>query len=128
MYTRNVGGATGRSSIGATNMSAKLGVAALLFICVTASAQSRADHEAASHTGDNVGMETKAKLAAKMLDAIRSGGDFWVYDQFVEGPDRLERAHKLVIERRAACSDPDESAFLSTALQRTCFHGKRNLG
>jgi hypothetical protein len=105
------------ASIGATNMSVKLVVAALLFICVTASARSRADREAASHTGDNVGMKTKAKLAAKMLDAIRSGGDLWVYDQFVEGPDCLERARELVIERRAACSDPDESAFLTSVIR-----------
>ena len=62
-------------------------------------------------------MDTKAKLAAKMLDAIRSGGDLWVYDQFVEGPDRLERARKLVIERRAACSDPDEAASLTRVIR-----------
>ena len=56
-------------------------------------------------------------MAADILHAIRSGRDLWLFDQVVEGPDRLERACNLLIERRAACSDPDEAAFLTTVIR-----------
>jgi len=56
-------------------------------------------------------------VAADILHAIRSGRDLWLFDQVVEGPDRLERACNLLIERRAACSDPDEAAFLTTVIR-----------
>ena len=71
--------------------------------------QSR-DHESL-HTGDNVGMDAGEQLAAEILDAIRLGRDLWVFDQVIEGPDRLERARKVLIEKRDARSDPDEVAF-----------------
>ena len=63
-------------------------------------------------------MDTKAELEAKMLDALTSGGDLWVFDQYVGGgPDSLERARKLLIERRAAYSDPDEAASLTRVIR-----------
>jgi hypothetical protein len=55
--------------------------------------------------------------AAEILDAIRSGRDLWVFDQFIGGPDRLELARKLLIERRDACSDPDEATFLTSIIR-----------
>jgi len=62
-------------------------------------------------------MDAREQLGAKMLAAIRSGGDLWVFDQLIEGPDRLESARKLLIERRDACSDPDEAAFLTRIIR-----------
>jgi hypothetical protein len=59
----------------------------------------------------------RAQLAARVLDAIRSGGDLYVLDQVIEGPDRLERARKVMIEKRDACSDPDEAAFLTSIIR-----------
>ena len=104
-------------------MSAKLVVAALLFICVTASAQSHPITNRC-HTGDNVGMDAGEQLAAEILDAIRSGRDLYVFDQVIEGPDRLERARKVLIEKRDARSDPDEVAFL-TSIIRGLEKGRR---
>jgi len=37
-------------------------------------------------------MDAGKQLAAEILDAIKSGRDLWVLDQFIEGYDRLERA------------------------------------
>ena len=68
------------------------------------------------HTGDNVGMDAGEQLAAEILDTIRLGRDLWVRDQFIEGPDRLERARKALIEKRDACSDADEAAFLTSII------------
>jgi hypothetical protein len=68
--------------------------------------------------GDNVAMDTGEQVAAEIIDAIRSGRDIWVFDQILQGPDRLEQARKLVLERRAACSDPDEVAFLTSIIGR----------
>lgn len=53
---------------------------------------------------------------AEIIDAIRSGRDVWIFDQMVEGPDHLAHACKLLIERRAACSDPDEVRLLSSII------------
>jgi hypothetical protein len=53
------------------------------------------------------------EVAAEILDAIRSGRDIWVFDQYIVGPDSLERARTLLIEKRDACSDPDRAAFLT---------------
>jgi hypothetical protein len=58
-------------------------------------------------------MDAEEQLAAEILDAVSSGRDLWVFDQFIEGPDRLERARKVLIKKRDACSDADESAFLT---------------
>ena len=69
------------------------------------------------HTGDNVEMDAGEQLAAEILDAIRSGRDLWVFDQFIEGPDRLERARQVLIEKRDACSDPDEVVFLTGVIR-----------
>ena len=66
--------------------------------------------------GDNVGMDTGEQLAAEIIDAIRSGSDVWVFDQILQGPDRLEHARKLLLEKATACSDPDEVAFLTTVI------------
>ena len=61
-------------------------------------------------------MNTGEQLAAEIIDAIRSGRDVWVFDQTLQGPDRLEHARKLLLEERAACSDPDEVAFLTSII------------
>ena len=66
------------------------------------------------HPGDNVGMDAGEQLAAEILDAIRSGRDLWVFDQYIVGPDSLERARKVLIEKRD--SDPDEAAFLTSVI------------
>ena len=76
------------------------------------------------HTGDNVEMDAGEQLAAEILDAIRSGRDLWVSDQFIEGPDRLERARQVLIEKRDAQSNPDEAAFL-TSIIRGLENGRR---
>ena len=34
--------------------------------------------------------------------------------QFIEGPDCLERARKVLIEKRDARSDPDDATFLTS--------------
>ena len=39
-------------------------------------------------------MDAGEQLAAEILDAIKSGRDLWVFDQFIELYDRLERARK----------------------------------
>ena len=54
--------------------------------------------------------------AAEILDAIRSGRDVYVFDQYIGGPDSLERARKVLIEKREACSDADEAAFLTSMI------------
>src|SRR5687767_2262044 len=69
------------------------------------------------HTGDNVEMEAGEQLAAEILDAISSGRDVYVLDQFIEGPDHLERARKVLIEKRDACSDADEAALLTSIIR-----------
>ena len=61
-------------------------------------------------------MDAGEQLAAEILDAVSSGRDLWVFDQFIEGPDRLERARKVLIEKRDACSDADEAAFLTSII------------
>jgi hypothetical protein len=66
--------------------------------------------------GDNVAMDTGEQLVAEIIDAIRSGRDVWIFDQILQGPDRLEHARKLLRERRDACSDPDEAAFLTSVI------------
>ena len=59
--------------------------------------------------------ELKAAFgAAEILDAIRSGRDIWVFDQYIGGPDNLERARKVLIEKRDARSDPDDATFLTS--------------
>ena len=71
----------------------------------------------AINTDDNVGMDAGEQLAAEILDAIRSNRDLYVFDQLIEGPDSLERARKVLIEKRDACSDPDEAAFLTSVIR-----------
>ena len=63
-------------------------------------------------------MDTGEQLAADIIDAIRSGRDVWVFDQMLQGSDRLEHARKILFERRSACSDPDEVAFLTSIIGR----------
>ena len=63
-------------------------------------------------------MDAGEQLAAELLDAVSSGRDLWVFDQFIEGPDRLVRARKGLIAKRNACSDADESAFLTRIIRR----------
>jgi hypothetical protein len=70
-----------------------------------------------SHTDNNVGMHAGEQLAAEILETIKSGRDLWVFDQFIEGYDGLERARKVLMERRDACSDLDEAAFLTSIIR-----------
>ena len=56
-------------------------------------------------------MDAGEQLAAEIIDAIRSGGDLWLFDQLIAGPDRLEGALQLLLDRRAACSDPAKRLF-----------------
>jgi len=58
-------------------------------------------------------MDAGGQLAAEILEAISSDRDLYLYDQFIAGPERLERSLKVLIEKRDACSDPDETAFLT---------------
>jgi hypothetical protein len=37
--------------------------------------------------------------------------------RLLQGPDRLEHARKLLVERCAACSDPNEVAFLTSIIE-----------
>ena len=62
-------------------------------------------------------MDAGEQLAAEILDAIRSDRDLYVFDQFIEGPDRLERARQVLIEKRDARSDSDEVAFLTSVIR-----------
>ena len=62
-------------------------------------------------------MDAAEQFAEQILDAIESGCDLWMWDQYVEGPHWLECARKLLIERRAACSDPEETAFFNRVIQ-----------
>jgi hypothetical protein len=39
-----------------------------------------------------------------------------VFDQYIVGPDSLERACKVLIEKRDACLDTDEAAFLTSII------------
>jgi hypothetical protein len=55
--------------------------------------------------------------ASEILDAIKSGRDIWVFDEYIGGTDSLERAHKVLIEKRDACSDPDTAAFLTCIIR-----------
>ena len=62
-------------------------------------------------------MDAGAQIAEEILAGIRSGRDIWIFDQYIVGPDSLERARKVLIEKRDACSDADESAFLTSILR-----------
>jgi hypothetical protein len=63
-------------------------------------------------------MDAGEQFAAEILEALKSGRDLYVYDQLIEGPDRLERARKVLIEKRDAHSDPDIAAFLTSTILR----------
>jgi hypothetical protein len=45
------------------------------------------------------------ELAGEILDAIRSGRDLYLYDHSISGPDRMQCAREVLIEKRDACSD-----------------------
>ena len=70
-----------------------------------------------SHVDDNVGMDTGELQVAEAIAAIRSGRDVYIFDQYIPGPYRLERARKLLIEQRDACSDPERAAFLTSIIR-----------
>lgn len=57
------------------------------------------------------------ELAAEILDAITSGRDLYLYDHYIIGPDGRQRAREVLIEKRDACSDPDEVAFLTSVIR-----------
>jgi len=61
-------------------------------------------------------MEPGSQIAAEILEALSSDKDLYVLDQFIVGPDRLERARTLLIQQRDACLDPDEVAFLNSVI------------
>jgi hypothetical protein len=106
--------AEARLALNEINVSAKLPVAALLFVCVICTFSPRS--RIGVHTGDNVGVDAGEQLAAEILDAIRADRDIYVFDQYIVGPDSLERARKVLIEKRDACSDADEAAFLTSMI------------
>jgi hypothetical protein len=62
------------------------------------------------------GMDPGERLAAKILDAIMSGRDLWVFDQMIVGPDRLKHARRVLIEKRDASSDPESAVFLTRVI------------
>ena len=59
---------------------------------------------------------TLEKFVANILDAIGSGRDLYLYDHYIAGPDPRQRAREVLIEKRDACSDPDEVAFLTSVI------------
>ena len=67
--------------------------------------------------GDNTGMDVGEQLAGEIIEALRSGRDVFVYDEYIHGPDRLERAREVLREKRAACLDPEETAFVTSILR-----------
>ena len=69
----------------------------------------------AAAPGDNAGMDA-GEFVASILDAIGSGRDLYLYDHYVAGPDPRQRAREVLIEKRDACSDPDEVAFLTRVI------------
>ena len=62
--------------------------------------------------------ERAAQFAAEILEAIGSGRDLYLYDQYIGGgAECLERARKVLIERRDACSDAEEAGFLTSVIR-----------
>ena len=57
------------------------------------------------------------ELVAIILDAISSGRDLYLYDQYIIGPEARQHARKVLIEKRDSCSDPDEEAFLTSVIR-----------
>jgi hypothetical protein len=57
------------------------------------------------------------ELATEILDAIRSGRDLYLYDHYIIGPDGRQSAREVLIEKRDACSDPDEVVFLTGVIR-----------
>jgi hypothetical protein len=57
------------------------------------------------------------ELVAKILDAISSGRDLYLHDQYIIGPNAKQRAPEVPIEKRDACSDPDQMAFLTSVIR-----------
>ena len=56
-------------------------------------------------------MDAGEQLAAEILDGLRLGRDLYLYDHYIIGPDGRRRAREVLIEKRDACSDPDELVF-----------------
>ena len=63
-----------------------------------------------------MGMDA-GELVAKILVAISSGRDLYVYDRYIIGHNAKQRAREVLIERRDACSDPDQMAFLTSVIR-----------
>ena len=57
------------------------------------------------------------ELSGKILDAIKLGHDLYLYDHYIIGPDAMQRAREVLIERCNTCSEPDEVAFLRSVLR-----------
>lgn len=87
--------------------------AATVVWCAGMLQQSRRD---TSHAADNIGVDAQ-ELAAKILEAIRSGRDLYLYDRYIIGPDAVQRAREVLIEKCNACSEPDEVAFLTSVIR-----------
>ena len=68
-----------------------------------------------------MGMDA-GELVAKILVAISSGRDLYVYDRYIIGPNAKQRAREVLIERRDACSDPDRMAFLTSVIPVSYTH------
>ena len=58
------------------------------------------------------------ELVAKILVAISSGRDLYVYDRYIIGPNAKQRAREVLIEKRDACSDPDQMALLTSVIEQ----------
>jgi hypothetical protein len=56
------------------------------------------------------------QVAEYILDAIRSGRDLYLCDQFIAGPDRLDCAINLLTEQRDASADPNDVALLAAVI------------
>jgi hypothetical protein len=57
------------------------------------------------------------ELAAIILDAITPGRDLYLYDHYIIGFDGRQRAREVLLEKRDACSVPDEVAFLTSVIR-----------
>jgi hypothetical protein len=85
------------------------------FVELPAEAASLSGREA-GRTHDNTGMDA-GELVTSILGAIGSDRDLYLYDHYIIGPDARQRAREVLIEKRGACTDPDEVAFLTSAIQ-----------
>jgi hypothetical protein len=61
-------------------------------------------------------MDAGEQLVAEVIEAITSGRDVYVFNQYVQGSD-LAHARRLLLEKRSTCADPDVAAFLTSIIE-----------